>query len=74
MNNHWRGLGRGGDQGQRYEVRFKASDQKPEIVFGWSASLEGAQAMVDRINRHPTWHSPRVIDRQLPHTGETTTT
>ena len=52
-----------GDQGQRYEVRFKTNARNPEIVFGWSESPEGAQAIVNRINRHPTWHSPRVIDR-----------
>ena len=56
----------GGDQGQRYEVRFKAKARNLEIVFGWSHSLEGAQALVDRINRHPTWRSPRVIDRLGP--------
>jgi len=73
MTDNTGGLRRGGDQGQRYEVRFQA--RAAEIVFGWSDSLEGAQAMVDRINRHPTWHSPRVIDRsRFPQTGETTTT
>jgi hypothetical protein len=56
----------GGDQGQRYEVRFKANARNPEIVFGWSDSLEVAQAMTERINRHPTWRSPRVIDRLGP--------
>ena len=69
MTNGRRGPRRGGDQGQRYAVCFKSSDATPEIVFGWSDSLEGAQAMVDRINRHPNWHSPHVIDRQLPHSG-----
>ena len=63
MTNDKRGERRGGDQGQRYEVRFKANARNPEIVFGWSDSLEGVQAMVNRINRHPTWRSPRVIDR-----------
>jgi hypothetical protein len=63
LTNDKRGQRRGGDQGQRYEVRFKANARNPEIVFGWSDSLEGVQAMVNRINRHPTWRSPRVIDR-----------
>jgi hypothetical protein len=53
MTNGRRGPRKGGDQGQRYEVRFKASDPTPEIVFGWSGSLEGAQAMVDRITGIP---------------------
>ena len=54
---------RGGDQGERYEVRFKTNAESSEFVFGWSESFEGVQAMVDRISRHPTWHSPRVMDR-----------
>jgi hypothetical protein len=66
LNNDKRGQRKGGDQGQRYEVRFKANARNPEIVFGWSDSPEGAQAMADRINRHPAWRSPRVIDRLGP--------
>lgn len=52
-----------GDKGQRYEVRFKDMDAT-EHVFGWSDDTDGVELMRASIFAHPTWHSPRVIDRQ----------
>lgn len=59
-----------GDQGQRYEVRFNSGDDGDDSmgyrVFGWSSTEEGAQDYVDAINAHPSWHSPRIVDRHEP--------
>ena len=51
-----------GDRDQRYEVRAKNSQGK-EIVFGWTDCADG-DALVKSINLHPSFHSPRVIDRK----------
>jgi len=48
-----------GDRGQRYEVRFIKDGI--EKVLGWSESYP--QNYIDAVNAHPSWHSPRVIDR-----------
>lgn len=50
-----------GDRGQRYEVRYLDADGS-EHVMGWSESYP--QNYVDAINAHPSWHSPKVVDRR----------
>lgn len=52
-----------GDEGQRYEVCCKDSGGK-EIKVGWSDDLEGAGAMCEGIRLHPSFHSPKIIDRK----------
>lgn len=54
-----------GDKGQRYEVRAIDGTGK-EIVVGWCGNEEG-KPLSTCIERHPVWHSPKVIDRD---TGE----
>lgn len=56
-----------GDKGQQYEVRCEGTDGG---VFGWATTLEGAAAMVQSIQLHPTLHSPVVIDRCATGPGE----
>lgn len=48
------------DKGQRYEVRYK-DDEGIERVMGWADESEN---LVKAIELHPSYHSPRVIDRQ----------
>lgn len=50
-----------GDQGQRYEVRFISNSK--ECVAGWTDDKDG-KPFVESINKHPVWHSPKVIDRE----------
>ena len=56
-----------GDKGQQFEVTFHdpgyEGDSRMRKVFGWAATQNGAQAMVDAINAHPTWTAPRIEDR-----------
>lgn len=52
-----------GDRRQRYEVRYVDADDGIEKVFGWTDETDGG-AMVECINLHPVWNSPRVVDRQ----------
>ena len=51
-----------GDKGQRYEVRFIGSNGKEQIA-GWTDDADGGD-LVEGINLHPLWHSPKVIDRE----------
>lgn len=49
------------DQGQRYEVwAINAAGDK--IRIGWTNQASGG-GVVDVVLRHPTLHSPEVIDR-----------
>lgn len=50
-----------GDRGQRYEVRYLDEDNE-ERVMGWSESYP--HNYVAAVKAHPSWHSPRVIDRR----------
>jgi len=58
----WGMKARIGDRGQRYEVRFIGSNDK-EYVAGWTDNKDG-KPFVQSINKHPVWHSPKVIDRE----------
>lgn len=53
-----------GDHGQRYEVRCIALDGQ-EIRLGWTDAADGG-AFIQMVDAHPTWHSPRIIDREVP--------
>lgn len=57
-----------GDAGQRYEVRCKGMtgcDDDAPVTVGWSSTLEGVKSFIRGIDKHPTWHTPIVIDREL---------
>lgn len=54
-----------GDKGQRYEVRYRDPDTGQRKVFGWSNDLEGARAMMEAIDLHPSMDAPSVADRWL---------
>lgn len=58
-----------GDKGQRYVVNYRESEGGQWRCFGYSNTKEGADAMVKSIKAHPTWDSPKIIDRQ-PNKGE----
>ena len=49
-----------GDRGKRYEVRY-IDTKGNEKVMGWA---EDPENLVKVIKLHPTYHSPKVIDRQ----------
>lgn len=51
-----------GDKGQRYEVRFISNNGK-DVIAGWTDDKNG-KPFVESINKHPVWHSPKVIDRK----------
>ncbi len=50
-----------GDKGQQYEVRFIYNGK--ECTAGWTDDKNG-KPLVETINKHPVWHSPKVIDRK----------
>lgn len=50
-----------GDHGQRFEIRAQDEDGA-EFVLGWG---EHPDAWADAVAAHPSWHSRRVIDRDL---------
>jgi len=52
-----------GDKGQRYEVRYK-DEQDNEKIAGWAGNATGAADFVKAIQLHPSFHSPKIIDRQ----------
>lgn len=52
-----------GDQGQRYEVRAKNEVGK-QVVIGWAETSEGVAALKKSVKLHPSFHSPKVIDRK----------
>ena len=53
-----------GDIGQRYEVTFYDPIANARKVFGWSDTPEGARAMADAVQAHPSWQFPQLTDRQ----------
>lgn len=55
-----------GYRGQRYEVTFFNPATSQRHVLGWSSTLEGAESMVDGINKHPAWEQPQIVDRHEP--------
>lgn len=52
-----------GDKGQRYEVRAKDREGK-EFIIGWCGTLEGAERFAEGVKFHPSWHDPKIIDRE----------
>ncbi len=54
-----------GDRGQRYQVTY-LEGRIGRRIFGWSETLEGAERMVDSIQKHPSWSQPVIIDRVQP--------
>ncbi len=54
-----------GDRGQRYQVTYLDSSGARK-VFGWSDTMDGAEAFCQVINLHPSMSSPHALDRQAP--------
>jgi len=52
--------GRTGYRGQRYEVHF-INGEGNDILMGWCNESDG-DGLVDMVNAHPVWHSPRIVD------------
>jgi hypothetical protein len=52
-----------GTEGQQFEVRF-INDLNAEAVLGWSKTMAGAVDLARVVSLHPTWHSPKIRDRQ----------
>ncbi len=52
-----------GDKGQRYEVHAETEAECEDFIVGWTERADG-EPLVGVINAHPSWHSPRVIDRR----------
>lgn len=50
-----------GYNGQRYEVRAQTESECEEFTVGWTEAADGG-SLVRMINKHPSHHSPRVID------------
>ena len=57
-----------GDKGQRYEVQG-TNDFGHQVVIGWAEAKEGVAALVNSVKLHPTYHNPKVIDRQATKEG-----
>lgn len=55
-----------GDRGQRFVVSFlpEEGSLKGRMDFGYTNSADSAVKMVNSINAHPVWHTPRVSDRE----------
>lgn len=56
---------RTGDKGQRFEVRAVDANGK-EFVIGWCNDPE-ATIYLKMVDVHPSWHAPKIVDRE---TGE----
>lgn len=52
-----------GDRGQRYKVTYRDGAGTLR-TFGYVGSIEGAALMVKSINLHPSWHKPKIVDRE----------
>jgi hypothetical protein len=48
----------------RYEVRALDGAGAPFTV-GWTDDSKGG-ALVTMVEKHPSWHSPRVVDLEAP--------
>jgi hypothetical protein len=53
----------GKDEGERYEVRATDGYGR-DILVGYTNRAGGGDLVV-MVNRHPVWHSPRLIDRHV---------
>jgi len=47
---------------RRYEVTALDGDGK-EFVVGWTDNSDGSP-LVDGVNLHPSWNTPKIIDRK----------
>ena len=52
-----------GDKGQRYEVRYTDSEGTVRIL-GWAETDDEVDNFKKGIELHPSFHSPKVIDRR----------
>jgi hypothetical protein len=52
-----------GDRGQRYEVSYYDPYSNTRKTFGWSDTIEGAQAFARSIELHPSMQFPKIRDR-----------
>lgn len=52
-----------GDKGQRYEVRM-IDAKGADVPFGWTEYRPDAERMCRMVEKHPSWSSPRIIDRK----------
>ena len=52
-----------GDKGQRYEVRYK-DNEGTERILGWAEISDEVDNLKKCIELHPSFYSPRVIDRR----------
>ncbi len=52
-----------GDKGQRYEI-IAHKQNGDKFTVGWSESLMGANNIYTAIKLHPTFHSPKIVDRK----------
>lgn len=52
--------------GQRYRVIYK-DGEGTRRTFGWAGTAEAANKMVNAIRKHPSWRSPKIIDRWARH-------
>jgi hypothetical protein len=59
-----------GDQGQWFEVTYFDPVANVRKVFGWSDSVEGAQAMSKAIELHPSMEYGQLWDRTIDPTGD----
>ncbi len=50
------------DGEKRYEVRCKHDDSEEEHVVGFTNDPTGGK-LVEGVNLHPSFHSPRVVER-----------
>lgn len=53
-----------GDKNQRYEVQAIFPPNTEHEVMGWTDRADGGE-LVGSVEMHPSWHSPRVIDREV---------
>lgn len=53
-----------GDTGMRYEVRCDDGDGN-EMVVGHTTDPTGGK-LVEAVNLHPSWNSPKIVDREKP--------
>lgn len=54
-----------GGRGHRYEVSYFDPDANMRKIFGWSDDIEGAQAMANSIEVHPSMQFPKIRDRNV---------
>ena len=53
-----------GDKGQRYEVQCK-NEEGETVIVGWGETDEHVANLVKGIELHPSYSTPKVIDRPI---------